>query len=406
MRIGIDVRALQFSGRRRGTGRYVLDLLLGLRRAATSHEIVLVRYPGLPLPDEIPDGFGFADLRSPAAPTDAYPWYQRHPRTRSLPLLPTLHRERFLRDQVAAVERLAKAERLDLLHFTAPLDPNLAPARLTGTKSVLTFLDAIPLVFREQIYDRWEFDHRKRYDAQRAAFSTADAVVAISECSRRDATTYFGVAPERVHTVYCSVAEPEERVPPEAIDAAMRKFRLRPPYFLFCSVADWHKNIDRIVPALADARERLGQPVQLVVVGSQPPTQHAHLRDLAFDSGLHGRDVVVTGYVPDDELQALIRGAVALVSPSLYEGFGLPAAQAMALGVPVLASTASSMPEVVGDAALLVDPYDTDAIAEAMVRIVQDASLRADLHERGPRQARRFDGRRQAEGMLKVYESI
>ena len=124
----------------------------------------------------------------------------------------------------------------------------------------------------------------------------------------------------------------------------------------------------------------------------------------AYQAGLSRKQLVFTGFVSDADLVTLYAGATALVSPSLYEGFGLPAGQAMRAGTPVIASDRTSQPEVVGDAGLLVDPEDVGAIAGAMRRLAGEPGLRAELSARGRERVRRFDWQHQAQAMLAVYE--
>ncbi|MGB9880037.1 MAG: glycosyltransferase family 4 protein, partial [Anaerolineae bacterium] len=116
--------------------------------------------------------------------------------------------------------------------------------------------------------------------------------------------------------------------------------------------------------------------------------------------------VVFTGYVPDEDLPALYSGADLFVFPSLYEGFGLPPLEAMACGTPVVCSKASSLPEVVGDAALMVDPYDVEALAEAMHRVLSDAVLREELRGKGLARAQQFTWEKAARETLAVYEEV
>jgi len=117
-------------------------------------------------------------------------------------------------------------------------------------------------------------------------------------------------------------------------------------------------------------------------------------------------DVIFTGVVPDEDLPALMNGALLFVYPSLYEGFGLPVLEAMACGVPVITSNVSSLPEVAGDAALLVDPYDVEELAEAMRSLIESEETRADLRNKGLAQAARFSWERTAEETMRVYETL
>jgi glycosyltransferase involved in cell wall biosynthesis len=144
--------------------------------------------------------------------------------------------------------------------------------------------------------------------------------------------------------------------------------------------------------------------LQLVIVGRQLWLYQEILREIRQQNFV--ADVIVTGYANDEDLPALYRSAVALVYPSLFEGFGLPPLEAMACGTPVITSNSSSLPEVVGDAALLVNPYEESELAQAMWRITNDAALRSQLSQAGLQQAKRFTWAAAAEKTWAVYQAI
>ena len=144
--------------------------------------------------------------------------------------------------------------------------------------------------------------------------------------------------------------------------------------------------------------------LQLVIVGRQLWLYKEVLREIKQQN--FATDVIVTGYASDEDLPALYRSAVALVYPSLFEGFGLPPLEAMACGTPVITSNCSSLPEVVGKAALLVNPYEAADITQTIWKLAQDATLRAQLREAGIEQARQFTWRAAAEKTLAVYQAI
>ena len=231
-----------------------------------------------------------------------------------------------------------------------------------------------------------------------AGISRAAAVIATSEATRRDLVEHVGVAPGRVHTVH------------EAIDHGLYRPRQRrlfdEPYVLFVGTEHPRKNLGRVLEAFARVR-RPG--LRLVKAGGPGKAEWdfraATERRLA-ELGLGADDVLFTGRVPDEDVVALYSGAVCLVFPSLYEGFGFPVLEAMACGCPVITSTTSSLPELAGDAALLVDPTDTGAIAAAMRRLIDDRGLRHELAERGRRRAARFEWERTARETLRVYDRV
>lgn len=203
----------------------------------------------------------------------------------------------------------------------------------------------------------------------------AACVLTVSEFSRRQIIEWASIPAERVRNVSNGVAD----------SFAPGGARHSPgfPYLLFVGSQAPHKNLHRLVAALA--RSKAAGEVKLLVTG-RPAGDTA--RWLAAEN--LGSHVEFTGLIPDDALPAYYRGAVALTMPSLFEGFGLPVVEAMACGTAVLTSDATSLPEVAGEAALIVDPTDIAAIAEAIDRLVFDASLRESLGVRGIARARAF----------------
>ena len=172
----------------------------------------------------------------------------------------------------------------------------------------------------------------------------------------------------------------------------------RDSYLLFMGTIEPRKNLSRLLQAAELAGKRAGPLVIAGAHGWGSDEVAARIQSLRRA----GR-VTYLGYVPDSARPALINGARGFVYPSLYEGFGLPVLEAMACGVPVLASNVSSLPEVVGSAGLLLDPGDVDAIAQGMIRLWEDEALRRDLSARGLEQARGFSWERTASQTLKAY---
>jgi glycosyltransferase involved in cell wall biosynthesis len=239
-----------------------------------------------------------------------------------------------------------------------------------------------------------------RRTARRAA-----RIATVSEFSRQDLIRTYRLAPEKVAVTYNGVAP---RFTPrhgsnDETASVRRRFGIERDFLLAVGSLQPRKNLARLIRAYARLREECESfTPQLVIAGRQ-----LWLADEVFAEITRqrwARDVIVTGYVADEELPALYRAASALVYPSLFEGFGLPPLEAMACGTPVVTSNTSSLPEVVGDAALKVDPYDESAIAQAMLTVTTDQQLRAHLREAGPQQARRFTWRAAAEKTLALYK--
>jgi glycosyltransferase involved in cell wall biosynthesis len=235
--------------------------------------------------------------------------------------------------------------------------------------------------------------------------AVARRVIVPSAATARDLIAACGTPPERIVVIphgYHPRFRPLGRA---EVDAGLARLGIAPPYLLFVGTLQPRKNLARVLAAFEQVAAG-GWPGKLVLVGQQ-----GWLSDPIFaamgrpGSPAHGR-IHLTGYLADADLPIVYNGATGLVFPSLYEGFGLPTLEALACGTPVLTSATSSLPEVVGDAALLVDPLDTDAIAAGLARIVGDGALRADLRRRGLDRARRFTWRRAAERTLAVLEAV
>lgn len=241
---------------------------------------------------------------------------------------------------------------------------------------VVTIHDLIPLTVPGTIESPaklWAFKLWVQIAARKA-----DVITTVSEHSRLDIIRLLDVPPAKV-TVVPPAAESHFRpaVDGAAVDALRRRLGAD-RFFLYVGRAKPHKNLPRLLRAFRSASAQ--SPCMLVIAGPQPPPADL-IRDVR-DLGL-ANSVRLVGYVSDEDLPVYYQAATAVVLPSLYEGFGLPALEGMACGTPAIGSTATAVPEVIGDAGLLVDPRNEGAIAEAMVRVATDADLRRALRERG-----------------------
>jgi glycosyltransferase involved in cell wall biosynthesis len=234
-----------------------------------------------------------------------------------------------------------------------------------------------------------------------AGIRRATAVIATSESTRRDLVHRLGLPGDRVHTVHLGIDHDLYR--------PVERRRLDEPYVLFVGTEHPRKNLGRVLEAFAALKAGGAHPQLKLVKAGGPGKAEWPFRDATErrvrELGLED-DVVFTGRIPDEDIVALYSGAVCLVFPSLYEGFGFPVLEAMACGCPVVTSTASSLPELAGDAALLVDPRDPGAIADAMRLLVEDGGERRRLVARGRRRAARFTWERTARETLAVYERV
>ena len=280
----------------------------------------------------------------------------------------------------------------DLLHF--PYDSCVAVKR---GKFVVTIHDVKPLLFGElasrrnfkRLVERWLVGDK---------WAKIDHVLTDSECSRKDILGRMNLPQDRVTVVYPGV-EPD-RFRPLPTDRAAQSSR---PYVLCVAGGDPTKNVETLVQSFARLPRSVRESHDLILTGDF--RRREDLRQLVAHAGIE-KQTIFTGVVSDERLVELYQQATLFVFPSRYEGFGLPVLEAVACGCPVVCSSASSLPEVAGDAAILVDPLDIDGFTRAIEQVLEDAELRNELRQLGLRQAARFTWDRTARETIAVYEKV
>jgi glycosyltransferase involved in cell wall biosynthesis len=190
----------------------------------------------------------------------------------------------------------------------------------------------------------------------------------------------------------------------EEVTRVRERFLLTDPFILYAGNIKPHKNLERLLEAFFRVRKRGLTDIRLLIIGDEI-SKYAVLRRTVHRHNLH-KHVRFLGFVPDATLAVLYRLASAFVFPSLYEGFGLPPLEAMASGTPVVTSNVSSLPEVVGDAAVLIDPYDADAIADGIHRVLTEPALREGLRARGLARAREYSWERSVRQIRDIYSEV
>jgi glycosyltransferase involved in cell wall biosynthesis len=289
-----------------------------------------------------------------------------------------------------------RRDRVDLLHAMAFVSPLMSPCPTVVTVLDLGFLYYPEAIKRgRRLYLQW-MTHLSVRRARR--------VIAISANTRRDIIARFRVAPERVETVYCGVDRRFQPLPAQDVAAFRQQKGLPERYILFLGTIEPRKNVTSLLSAYAQLVERA--PVEtsglaLVIAGAKG----WFYRDVFTQVEALGlaQRVHFPGYVPEAEKPMWYNAATCFCYPSLYEGFGLPPLEAMACGVPVITSDTSSLPEVAGDAARMVPPLDVDALCTALHELVTKPSLRAELAQRGRRQAQRFSWEQAARQTVQIY---
>jgi glycosyltransferase involved in cell wall biosynthesis len=263
-----------------------------------------------------------------------------------------------------------------------------------------TRVPCVPIVY-DLVPFRGELHPPRGSLAERAtlplAVRRAAALVASSQSTRDELVARFPIAAGKVSIIYPAADDTFQPNGSES-EATLRRYGIEQPYVLFTGTLEPRKNLPRLIDAFAMLPDELRDSHRLVIVGLRG------WETAEIDSALArlGQQVITPGFVPDADLVNLYRAATLFCYPSLHEGFGLPVLEAMQCGTPVLTSNVSSLPEVGGDAAAYVDPRDTDAMRQALERLLQDEDERARLAARGPQQASRFSWQRSAQELVHV----
>jgi glycosyltransferase involved in cell wall biosynthesis len=386
MRLVIDLQGAQGASRFRGIGRYSRELALAMARQPGPHDVVVALNAALPA-EELIEAFG------KLLPPENIRLWETPGNTAAV-------------DSAAAGRRAASA--LLRAEFFASLQPDLVhvsslfegasddvmacwPSSLERLPFVATCYDLIPLIRRDVYLDGpWKGGPVATwYFRQLRELSLCQGLLAISESSRREAIEYLGYPAERVHNVRAGISPrfAPRQLTAEQTAALHARYGLRPRFILFVGGGDLRKNEAGLIRAYGLLPEALRARHQLVIVGKTDPDELARSAEAAQ---VPLAQIAAVRFVEEEDLPALYTVCAVSVLPSLHEGFGLPAGEAMACGAPTIASNNSSLPEVLGRADALFDAEDPADIAARLQAVLTDAAFRQSLVEHGKRQAATF----------------
>jgi glycosyltransferase involved in cell wall biosynthesis len=367
VRIGIDARKLHDFG----IGTYIRNLLRQLARLDHESEFVLLCRPQ--------DAAGLASLggnfRAVAETAGNYSVAEQ-----------------------LKIPMALRRERVTLFHA-----PHYVLPPLVTCRSVVTIHDCIHLMFPQYLPSRLAFGYART--SMSLASRRATRILTVSESSKRDIMRFFGTAAEKIDVIYNAyddrfAVEPRE----EDVIRVRERYQLHDEFVLYAGNVKPHKNLERVIEAFNLVRKRGLEHLKLVMIGDEI-SKYASLRRAVHRHQLHNY-VRFLGYLPEETLAVMYRLAGVFVFPSLYEGFGLPPLEAMASGTPVVTSNVSSLPEVAGDAAILVDPYDPQAIADGIYLVLTDEQLRRDLRKKGVARARQFSWETSVRRVREIYGEV
>lgn len=289
--------------------------------------------------------------------------------------------------KIIQLPKILEKEGFDIIHETTQIGPFFRKSKF---KKVVTIHDLAPLKFPKT--QSWlTFFHHKI--GLKKILKNIDKVITVSESSKKDILEFFKIDEAKIKVIY----EGYKKL--EIGEDCLGKYGIKKPYLLYVGTLEPRKNVVGIIKAFKQSNV----DCQLVI-GGKKGWKYKEIFKAVKELGIEGK-VHFPGFIADEDLGYLYKNAIAFVFPSLYEGFGLPVLEAMHCGCPVITSNVSSLPEVAGDACILVDPDNVDEIAGAILR-VQDRKKREDMIKKGYGQAKKFSWRKCAEETLKIYEEM
>ena len=401
MRLLFDIQSLQSASRLRGIGRYTRSLITAILEEDHAHEIILLLNESFGNADDV-----IADLKAQLPRVEFAVCHLPGPTAAHDP-------KNALRESIAELIREAFIAELrpDLVHVFSPLEgfeDNVVTSigRLDAPYPVTaTFYDLIPLLNPEE-YLRTNAAFTSHYEARLENLRRADGLLAISHFSAGEAAEHLNFPVEKIGVGSLGpllTTEADRADAGEGINM-VNEVDLLPGFLLYVGGSDPRKNLPRLVRAWCALPERLQRDHPLVMVGSMPRQDVATLKGIASSKSVAPEQLRFLGQVSDELLRHLYAQCGAFVFPSWHEGFGLPALEAMAMGAPVIAAKASSLPEVVGLDEALFDPFNEIELATLMERVLMDPAFRDALCEHAPKQAAKFSWRQTAQDALAFFE--
>jgi len=362
MRVGINLLFL-LPGVVGGTETYAAGLLHGLAQTGGKHSYVV-----------------FMNDESAQWPTPPGPNFTRV----ACSLKATSRSRRYFFEQLS-LPRILKKHEIDVVHSLGYVGPLWTPCPAVVTVPDLNYLfvgNSMSFVKR----------HLLRFFSTHAA-KRAKAVITISNNSKSAICNRLKIHPEKVVVTLLGPRWKDIFVSQDVMSKVKAIYNISGSYLVAFGGGSVHKNIPRLIQAVAELKKEL--PRTLVLIGHLP--SNVNLRELLGD-------IIATGYVPAEHILPLLSGAEVFVLPSLYEGFGLPVLEAQQVGVPVVCSTAGSLPEVAGEAAVFFDPYSVKDLADKIAQVARDPTLQAELRKKGQTNVQRYSWERTARETLAVYE--
>lgn len=295
-------------------------------------------------------------------------------------------------------------ENTDVIHAFSQEESLVLPKIKSDIPKIATCLDIIPLVYKQNNNIIQNIFLKKSIKGM----EKADKVISISDYTKRDLVKYSNINPEKIKTIYLGVNESFKKIGNNEVELFKEKYSLEEPFILYVGSEQPRKNFNVLIKSFYKLNKIEGfENFKLIKVG-RPQTslgERENLNKMINNLGLQ-KKIKFIDYVDESNLPLVYNAADLFVFPSLYEGFGLSPLESMACGTPVIASNRSSIPEVVGDAGILVDPLDIDELTEKMVDVLNNEDIKKDLSKKGLERSENFTWEKCAEQTLKVYNDV
>jgi glycosyltransferase involved in cell wall biosynthesis len=364
LKIGIDCRMLDWGG----VGRYTKGLIQGLSQIPTHHKFILICHSK----DEIHLGKlnNFEIIET------------------NLPVFSLRH--------IKAFSQLVNDLNVDVFH-----SPHFIYPWFYKGKGVATIHDLIPFKYPKTI----SFINRIKFIlAIKATIRKADRIISVSNNTKKDIVDLLGCNNSKVTTIYEAVDENFRPLPQNEVSETLKKYRIDFDYFLYVGAYKPHKNIEGLVKAYNSLPDETKDRYKLVVIGKKD--DRFPEVDLLIKKKKLTRHIIQIDNVEEAELVDIYNAAEIFIFPSFYEGFGLPPLEAMSCGTPIIASNTSSLPEILGQNALLIDPYNVNDLTEAIRFLLSDKDLKNNLKDKGLSHIKTFSWQKMAEETLAIYENV
>lgn len=298
---------------------------------------------------------------------------------------------------------------IDIVHLTSPFMFDIELPEVTTDLTKVSYLvyDLIPLVMEQEYYDKWPKSIQQNYNERADKIKKADLILTISEASKQDLIKFLGIESQKIKVIYASTNEDAENVKNvrDEEKALLNEIGIKKPYIYSLTGNDPRKNNKGLINAFSNIMNNF-EELTLVIGGIRQQSEQEELLKYAISKGVNKERLLFPGYVAENTLRALYRHCEVFVFPSLYEGFGLPVLEAMRSEAPVITSKCSSLPEITGDSAILVDPLNDEEIESSVTKVLSDKDYRSELIRKGIEQAKIFSWERTVVESIKSFESL